>query len=58
MGIRCVDGDKPLGAGFESLWNAVVAGGANALTSVHWKFSPDGARILISGIPVLCAKIG
>ncbi len=52
------DTDNPLGPGFETLWNAVVACGANALTCVHWKFSPDGTRILISGIPVLCVKVG
>jgi len=50
------EGENPLGSGFESLWSTCVAAGGTALTSVQWSFTPDGTRILLSGIPVRCVK--
>jgi hypothetical protein len=48
---------NPLGSGFESLSQQAAAAGANALVSLRWAFSPDGARCLLTAIPVRATKI-
>ncbi len=52
------EGDNPLAPGFEALWNTCAANGGNGLTSVQWNFTPDGTRVLLSGVPVRCVKVG
>lgn len=52
-----VSSTNPLGPVFESLWNQAKAGGATAVLSVRWSFSPDGTKVLASGTPVRCTPL-
>ena len=53
-----INSEDPLKNAFETLWQKATQpqSHANAVVSVHWTFTPDGTRLLVSGTPVKCRK--
>lgn len=51
-----VDSEDPLKQAHEILSQRALKLGANGVVSVRWSFTPDGARILLTGTPVKCRK--
>ncbi len=51
------DAEDPLKAANELISERAIKVGANGVVSVRWSFTPDGARILLTGTPVKCRKL-
>ncbi|MCX6103966.1 MAG: hypothetical protein NT000_12020 [Proteobacteria bacterium] len=51
------DAEDPLKAANELISERATKVGANGVVSVRWSFTPDGARILLTGTPVKCRKL-
>lgn len=50
------ESEDPLKSAHDMLAKRAEQIGANGVVSVRWSFTPDGARILLTGTPVKCRK--
>ncbi|MFM8312819.1 MAG: hypothetical protein ACKOA8_00880 [Deltaproteobacteria bacterium] len=53
-----LESEDPLQQAYKNLSEKAQKAGANGVISVRWSFTPDGSRILLTGTPVKCRKIG